>query len=174
MSDPVTLSYLMYAAVAAAGVSAVGAVKSGQAQAAQAKSAEYAADYNAKASAIQSNVATQQAGAEEAQQSRSANLALGREIAGKAESGTDLTSGSSLDLTKQSATAMAQDALNIRYGGQLKGLGYQQQSVLNELDARAAGRASSAALTGGYLNAGAAALSGSGQAYGTYLRAQRK
>ncbi|NOV24158.1 hypothetical protein E5S69_11610 [Cupriavidus necator] len=159
MADPIT-----WLAVGSAVLGATGAVSSANAQAASAQSAQNAAEYNAAASAQRATVAFQQGNANEEAQRRQAALQLGKQRAATAQSGVDLASGSALDLYQQSATNAELDALNIRYGAQLQAQGYQQQSTLDSLSAQQAGNNARSAMTAGYLNAGASALS----AYGTY------
>ncbi|SAL59690.1 hypothetical protein AWB71_03312 [Caballeronia peredens] len=159
MADPVT-----WLAVAGAALGTVGAITSANAQAASSESAANAARYNAAADQSRATVALQQGNANEDAQRRQAALALGRQSAASAESGVDLASGSALDLYKQSATNAELDALNIRYGSRLQAQGLQSQSVLDNMSAAQADSNASSAMTAGYLNAGASALS----AYGTY------
>lgn len=151
-----------------AAVSAIGAIKSAQAQSAQADAAANAANYNALASQQRSTVALQQGNANEDAQRRQAAIALGNQNAAMAQTGTDLASGSALDLYKQSATNAELDALNIRYGSQLQAQGLQSQSTLDSMQATQDRRNASDAMTAGYLNAGAAALS----SYGSYSTRQ--
>lgn len=163
MADPVT-----WLAIGSAALGAVGAISSANAQSASAQSAANAARYNAAADTARATVALQQGNANEESQRRQAALAIGRQNAAMAESGVDISSGSALDLYKQSATNAELDALNIRYGSQLQAQGLQQQSTLDTLSANQSDRNASSAQTAGYLNAGASALS----AYGTYTTRQ--
>jgi hypothetical protein len=147
-----------------AAVAAVGALKSAQAQSQQADAAANAATYNALADNNRATVALQQGNANEEAQRRQAALALGSQTAAMAQSGTDLASGSALDLYKQSATNAELDALNVRYGAQLQAQGLQSQGTLDAMQATQNRSNASTAMSAGYLNAGAAALS----AYGSY------
>ena len=147
-----------------AAVAAVGALKSAQAQSQQADAAAQAANYNALSDQSRATVALQQGNAQEESQRRQAAIALGNQNAAMAQSGTDLASGSALDLYKQSATSAELDALNIRYGSQLQAQGLQSQSTLDAMQATQDRRNASTAMSNGYLNAGAAALS----SYGSY------
>jgi len=147
-----------------AAVAAVGALKSAQAQSQQADAAAQAANYNALSDQSRATVALQQGNAQEESQRRQAAIALGNQNAAMAQSGTDLASGSALDLYKQSATNAELDALNIRYGSQLQAQGLQSQSTLDAMQATQDQRNASTAMSNGYLNAGAAALS----SYGSY------
>lgn len=147
-----------------AAVAAVGALKSAQAQSQQADAAANAATYNALADNNRATVALQQGNAQEESQRRQAAIALGNQNAAMAQTGTDLASGSALDLYKQSATSAELDALNIRYGSQLQAQGLQSQSTLDAMQATQQQRNAQTAMSNGYLNAGAAALS----TYGSY------
>lgn len=147
-----------------AAVAAVGAMKSAQAQSQSADAAANAANYNALSDQQRSTVALAQGNANEESQRRGAALALGRQNASMAQSGVDLSSGSALDLYKQSATNAELDALNIRYGSQLQAQGFKSQSTLDAMQADQQRRNASTAMQAGYLNAGAAALS----SYGSY------
>lgn len=162
MADPITILAAVSALSAAVGVA--GAVTSANAQRASAESAANAADYNAAADNQRATVALQQGNANEEAQRRQASLAMGRQAGATAQSGVDLSSGSALDLYKQSATNAELDALNIRYGSQLQAQGLQSQTVLDSMSAQQSRNNASTAMTAGYLNAGAAALS----SYGTY------
>lgn len=162
MADPITILAVTAATSSALGVA--GAITSANAQSASADAAAAAADYNAAVSREKGQVALAQANANEEAQRRAGALALGRQAAATAESGVDLSSGSALDLYKQSATNAELDALNIRYGGQMQALGMDSQAALDSMSAQQSRNNSGAALTAGYLNAGASALS----SYGTY------
>lgn len=162
MADPITILATTAAMSSALGVA--GAITSANAQSANSDAAAAASNYNAAVSREKATVATQQANANEESQRRQAAMALGNQRAATAESGVDLTSGSALDLYKQSATNAELDALNIRYGGQMQALGFKSQASLDTMSAQQSENNASAALTGGYLNAGASALS----SYGAY------
>lgn len=161
--DPITLLAATAATSSALGIA--GAISSGNAASANAESAANAADYNAEVDRQRATVAYQQGNANEEAQRRQAAQVLGRQRAATAQAGLDLASGSALDLYQQSATNAELDALNIRYGADLQARGAQQQGVLDEMSASQQRMNASSALTGGYLNAGAAALS----SYGSYL-----
>ena len=147
-----------------AGIAAVGAIKSAQAQSASAQSAANAADYNVMADQQRATVALAQGNTNEEAQRRGAALALGRQTAATSQSGVDLSSGSALDLYQQSATTAELDALNIRYGAQLQSQGLQSQSNLDQMTGTQQRSNATSAMTAGYINAGAAALS----SYGSY------
>ena len=140
-------------AAAAAAVGAVGAIAAGSAQ-------KKAADYNATIADQRAESLRQQGATNEDAQRRRADLALGKQAAATADS-TGL-SGTGVDVFEQSATDAELDALNIRYGAQTGVLSADDQADLDRQQGRNA-------LTGGYLNAGANALS----TVGTYLQTGR-
>lgn len=166
MADPITILAVTAAASSVMGIA--GAITSANAQSASAKSAANAAEYNAEVDRQRATVATQQGNANEEAQRRSAAIAMGRQTAATAQSGVDLSSGSALDLYQQSATNAELDALNIRYGAQLQAQGLQQQGALDTMTAQQQRANANSAMTAGYLNAGASALS----SYGTYTSQQ--
>lgn len=140
-------------------VGAAGAVVSANAQANSAKSAANAAAYNAEVDQQKATVAQQQAGANELAQRRRSAMALGEAAAGLAENGTGL-SGSGLASYQQSASNAELDALNIRYGGQVQAQGLAAQTGLDLYSQKVQNSNANAAMTGGVLSAGSAALSG--------------
>lgn len=140
---------------AAAAVASVGSAVAG------AQASRKSASYNAAIAANNAKVAGQQASVNEDAQRRRADMALGREAAGAADSGG--LSGTNLDTFQQSATNAELDALNIRYQGKLGVMTNDEQSTLDNMNSKYANEA-------GYLNAGAAALS----SYGNYQRGQAK
>lgn len=147
-------TFAAYMASAAAVASVASAVVSAQSQ-------RKAATYNARVAANNATIAANQASVNEDAQRRRADMALGREAAGAADS-SGLT-GTSIDTFQQSATNAEMDALNIRYQGKLGVQSATEQQGLDDMNAKAANES-------GYLNAGAAALS----SYGTYQRGQAK
>lgn len=90
---------------------------------------------------------------EEEAQRRAARMAIGRQAAAQAEAGIG-TSGSAGLLLEQSAVLAELDALNIRYGGELRGKGLLAESFNMRQRARSAG-----------LLAGAQLLTGASRAY---------
>jgi hypothetical protein len=91
----------------------------------------------------------------------------GQTYAGLAQSGTDLGSGSNLDVIKQNELNSELDALNIRYEGGQKAASYTntatnllEQADLNRMSASQAQNNASSAMIGGFFNAGSNLLSG--------------
>jgi hypothetical protein len=149
--------------IAMVGLQTLGVISSAGAAQASARSQQNASNYNAVVDAQKSESALQQAGLNEEQQRRRSAMALGAAAAGLSESGIGLD-GSGGNMFKQSAQNAELDALNIRYGGKLQSLGYKNQAVLDKYSADVAGSNANAAVMGGVINAGAAALAG----YNTY------
>jgi hypothetical protein len=144
MADPVTWAYI--AAYVAAGT----AVASGYQQSQQADAEAELAQKNAEAAAAQASAA------EDAQRRRSRSI-LARQRAAIAESGIGFE-GSSERLQQESAVQAELDALNVRYEGRMRGMGYRA-------DASFARSRSSNAMTGGYLSAAGSLLGGYSDAY---------
>lgn len=139
MSDPVTWAWI------ASAMGAGTAAASGYQQSQQAKSEAELADANAEAAAQQANAA------EDAQRRRNRSI-LARQRAAIAESGIGF-GGSSERLQQDSAVQAELDALNVRYEGRLRGLGFQN-------DARFARSRASSAMAGGYLSASSSLIGG--------------
>lgn len=129
---------------------------------AQAQGQRKIADHNAKLDELAAKAALDQAGRDEETQRREASAFLGKQQAAFAEAGLG-SEGSAGLLMKQSSVLAELDALNIRYGGRMRGTGLLSQAA----NTRAAGKAS--ARSGGLL-AGAQLLSGVGDSYTTYKR----
>lgn len=144
MSDPVT--WLWVATAFSAGTTAV----SGYQQSQQAEAEADLASKNATAAAEQA------AQAEDATRRRNRSI-LARQRAAIAESGIGF-GGSSETLQQTSAVQAELDALNIRYEGRMRGLGFQADANI----ARQRGRN---AMTGGALSASGQLLGGYADAY---------
>lgn len=159
---------------ASGALSAVGALANAsaqqQAQEAQAAAARYQAQVNEQQALVakyNAQSVEQQAAAKEEQQRRHFAMLEGQARAGLAQSGTDPTSGSNLDLLKQNELNNELDALNIRYAGGQSAASYNntsqnflQQAELNRMNAQAYSNNASNAMTGGFFNAGSNLLSG--------------
>lgn len=144
MADPIT-----WMAIATA-VTAATTVASGVQQSKQADAEAELASNNAKAAAQQASAA------EDAQRRRGRSI-LARQRAAIAESGIGF-GGSSETLQQDSAVQAELDALNVRYEGRMRGLGFQT-------DANIARQRSTNAMAGGYLAASGQLLGGSADAY---------
>jgi len=86
----------------------------------------------------QARAASAAAAQDEAAQRRAARMAIGRQAAAQAEAGIG-TSGSAGLLLDQSAVLAELDALNIRYGGQLRAKGLLAESLAMRERGRQAG-----------------------------------
>ena len=178
------------ASVAGTAVSVVGSINQGQAQAAAAQAQAQAQaqnyEYQAQAQQYQANIekmnaqsAHEQSAQEEDLQRRRFRALQAQSIAGMAQSGTDPTSGSNLDMLKQNDLYNELDALNIRYAGDQKAQGLMAQSGLDEWNVgvskynkqaaiNTGNMTASAAKTASYFNAGTGLLSGVSNSLLTY------
>lgn len=124
----------------------VGDIFNGMAQQANYKAQAQIADINAKNAKLQAN-------AQEEQQRRESAQKLGSLRASLAENGVSLTEGTGADLYSQSDKNAEMDALNIRYGGQVKAYGLQYDAQVARMNA-------SNAMTAAYIGAGTKMLTG--------------
>lgn len=159
---------------ASTAVSAVGALATASAQAdaqaAQAAALNYQAQVNERQATVaryNAQSAEQQAAAQEEAQRRHFAMLQGQAYAGLAQSGTDLGSGSNLDILKQNELNSELDALNIRYAGGQKAASFNntaenfmEQATLNRMSSSMASNNASNAMIGGFFNAGSNLLSG--------------
>jgi hypothetical protein len=104
---------------------------------AQAVNARNASKYNAGLAATQAKEAQMQAAAEEEQQRREARTFMGRQRAAVAQSGVG--PGTTDLLENQSAVLAELDALNIRYGGNMRGRGLLLEGASQRRSAGTAG-----------------------------------
>lgn len=93
----------------------------------QGQDAQTAANANTSALAQQAHVAQSQAYTDEASQRRQAGQVLGTQAAAIAQAGGG-TGGTSAKVIDQSGINAELDALNIRYGGQMKASGLMAQA----------------------------------------------
>lgn len=135
---------------AATALQAAGQVSQGQAQ-------KRAGSYNSAMLDQEARALSNQYGNEEAAMRRRNALQLGNMSAAAAQAGTS-TGASTQSLERQSATTAELDALNLRYMGHIRAMGYEAQSknVAYEGDQQA---------FNSYLRAGGALLRGSGSGY---------
>lgn len=145
MGDPVT-----WMVVAATALKAGGTIMETQ-------SARSEADTEAKVAGVNADLASSQAGQAEDAQRRQNREVLARQRAAVGESG--FTSGGSFQkVEEQSAVEAELDALNIRYGGQLR----RQGSLVQRDTAKARGKAITRS---GYMKAAGQLLGGGADAY---------
>lgn len=125
----------------------------------QGQQAKKAANRNAAFADTESNMAVNDANAQESMVRRQSRESLGRQIAAFGASGVGY-GGSSLRALDSSAINQELDALNTRYKGTVAGYGYGVQSGIDREEGNVA-------QTSGYLSAGAALLKGYGSSYST-------
>lgn len=168
------MSGIEIALLASSAVAAAGSVYQGVTASQNASAQAAAANYQAQVNERQAEVAkynaqsvAQQAAAKEEAQRRHFAMLQGQTYAGLAQSGTDLGSGSNLDVIKQNELNSELDALNIRYEGGQKAASYTntatnllEQADLNRMSAAQAQNNASSAMIGGFFNAGSNLLSG--------------
>jgi murein L,D-transpeptidase YcbB/YkuD len=159
-----------FLAIASAATAATGALAAGQAQSASYAGQANALNYNAEIAKQNAAATYEQTNAAEDLQRRNTRLALGRQAAAIGQSGIDPTSGSSLLVAKDSATAGELDALTMRYKGDLTARGYSQQSVVDATEAQNATNNSKAARTSGYLGAAGSLLQAGSSYYSNSTR----
>jgi aminopeptidase N len=136
----------------AGGMQAVGAIQQGRAQAAQLESQARADDYNAAIQAQQADEVARQASQREDLQRKQARALIGKQVAGTAQAGLKMT-GSALDLLNQSYKESEEDALAIRYEGELNRQGLMQQSELTKFQAASNREAAKQTKRASYLSA---------------------
>lgn len=161
-----------------AGMSAYSAYSQGQAQAAAANQQAAAARRAQDLQIQQARVARQQAGAEEEATRRAAReqLATQRAAIGQAGIGYGGTAGL---LQEDSALQAELDAMNIRYGGEMQGLGLLNQASASGEEARIQKNNASKAKMAGLVGAGTSLLGsygggmfGSGASSGVRMQGQ--
>ena len=146
--------------IAAATVQAVGAIRQGNQAQAAADSEAAAMEYNAASARARAEQASRMAGIQEDEQRRKARSVIGMQLAGSAESGTGING----DLLRQSIFNMETDTGSIRYEGQLKAAGLNDQAALDMVSADNARIQGRQAMQAGYLNA-AGSLLNAGSSY---------
>lgn len=153
---------------AAAAFQAAGSIFSGYSQSGNLKAQARVGEQNAQtADAFARNAQLEASANEDAQRRKSAGD-MSRQTAALAENGIGLDSATAQDVTYQSALNSELDALNIRYAGQLKANQLYGEAANFRNEAAAARAGAKQAVIGGWLGAGASALSG----YGSYLKGQ--
>lgn len=156
MSGVTAASLAMYAAMA---LTAVSAIQQGRTASANAQAGADAATYNAAVGHQNAEAALRAGSANEEADRRKSAAEMGRLRAGMAENGIGLDSGTATDLTMQSSMNAELDALNIRYGAAQQAQALESGSVLDTMQAKQGRKNAKSAMTAGYLNAGASALS---------------
>lgn len=146
---------------ASTAMSAVGAIAQGRQANAAAQSEAQALDYNAKVGRARAEQANATAGLQEDLQRQKARAAIGDQVASSASAGAGLNS----DLLRQSIFNSESDALAIRYDGNLKAAGLNDQAALDSVSASNARQRGKAAVTGSYINAAGSLLNGGNSYY---------
>ena len=142
--------------IASTALTAYGMVKQGQA-------ASAAADYNSKVAGQNSQIAAAQGEAASQQQQRDTQRKMGAMMAAYGASGVQMSDGSPADVLSDSVRSATLDNLTLKYNYKLRGLGFQQQQTLDNMQ-------SENALTSSYFSAAGAAISGGAKAYGQGLQ----
>jgi hypothetical protein len=155
MGDGVVFAFAPVAMVA---IMAVGTAVAAYSAYSSAQAQSKAAKFNSELAERNALIARQEADANAAQQERRARLIQGGAAAEYGASGILGNEGSALDVLASSAGQAELDRQMILYKGQLRGMGFDSQSVLDSYQ-------SSAANTSSYLNAGSTLLLGGAKAY---------
>lgn len=169
MCEPTTIAIASLAMTAAAGgVSAYGAVQQG-------KAAEGQADYQAAVGRNNAIIAERQArdaeergAAEETAQRRQTAALMGKQKAGMAANGLDLSSGSPLDILGDTAQFGELDALTVRSNAAREAYGYRNQGAQFTSDAAAQKIAGKNAKSASYISAGSTILTSASQMGGNW------
>jgi len=141
--------------VASGALGVIGAIQQGRQASAAAQSEANMADYNAKMADIQAKQTYAAAGRTEEEQRRRARAVVGNQIASSAEAGGGLNG----DLLRQSLFDAEEDALAIRYEGDLKARGLKDAAALQRSNAEMARDRAKQAKSASYLNAAGSLLS---------------
>jgi hypothetical protein len=155
--------------IASTVVQAVGSIQQGQAAKSAADSNAQAMEYNAASDRARAVQASSMAGIKEDEQRRQGRAVIGEQLASSASAGAGLNS----DLLRQSIFNVDSDTNAIRYEGQLKAAGLNDQAAMSMHEAGVARSKGRSAETAGYLNAAGSLLNGGtsyyvGQKKGVY------
>lgn len=160
--DPATLA--IAATVGSSVIGGLGAIQQSRAQAAS-------AGYNAKIASENAKIATQNAGfvgaegeqnvAAESQKTRAVEGAI---IANQGASGVNVNTGSNVDVRESAAKVGMLNALNVRSQAARAAYGYQTQAFSDLAQSKLLRSEQKSDITGGYINAGATILGGTGRA----------
>lgn len=142
--------------IASTAMQAYGAMQQGQANRASADASAQAMDYNAASDRARAVQASAMAGVREDEQRRQGRAAIGEQLASSASAGAGLNT----DLLRQSIFNVDSDTNAIRYEGQLKAAGLNDQATMSTYDAGLTRSRGRSAETAGYLNAAGSLLNG--------------
>lgn len=147
--------------IASTAMSAVGAIQQGNAAKSAANANAQAMEYNTASDRARAVQASAMAGIKEDEQRRVGRSVIGEQLASSASAGAGLNS----DLLRQSIFNVESDTNAIRYEGQLKAAGLNDQAAMSMFEAGSARAKGKSAQTAGYLNAAGSLLSGGNQYY---------
>lgn len=144
MCEPATLATIaIIGSAMSAGVSAFGAYKETQAANASAEYNARVSERNKQIADMQANQARQQGEVDARAKAREISKLIGSQRAGFAGSGMLVDTGSAQDITEETAAFGALDAMTIRrnaanqaWGYQVQGLNYQSQADLARMSKR--------------------------------------
>lgn len=174
MCEPVTISTTtmmvasMAASAMAAGVSAYGSVQQGKAQEKQADYQAAVGRNNAIIAERQATDAEERGAAAELSQRRQTAALAGKQRAGMAANGLDLSSGSPLDILGDTAQFGELDALTVRSNAAREAWGFRNQRDQFTSDAGATKIAGRNAKSASYIGAGSSLLSSAGTVAGNW------
>lgn len=146
--------------IAVAAFQAIGAISQGNAAADAANADATAMEYNAAGDRARASQASRMAGIQEDAQRRQARATIGEQLAGSAAAGGGLNT----DLLRQSIFNSEGDAMAIRYEGEVKRAGLNDQATMGMYNASNRRAQGESARKSGYLNA-AGSLIGAGATY---------
>ncbi len=148
--------------IAAAAVQAVGAISQGNAAGDAADADARGMEYNAAGDRARATQAGRMASIQEDAQRRQARATIGEQLAGSAAAGAGVNS----DLLRQSIFDSESDSRAIRYEGEIKRAGLNDQATMGMYNASNRRAQGDAARTSGYLNAAGSLLSAGSKYYG--------
>lgn len=147
---------------------AAGAVQSGQAAASSGRYNAAVLEMNATLADRRAKDALERGAIAEQRKRQEVAAIVGKQTAGMAANGVDLSFGSPLDTLIDTATMGEIDALTIRTNSNREAYDYRVQAASGRASATAQRSAADSAEMGGYLKAGATILGGGGQSYARY------
>lgn len=142
-------------------ITAIGAIQSGNQAKYAADSQANAMEYNAKVDEARARNASFVAGVTEDRQRQQARAVIGEQLATSAGAGAGLN----VDLLRQSIFNQDSDTADIRYDGQLKAAGLNDQALLTRMNAQTTRVQGKSARTAGYMNAASSLLKSAEGAY---------
>lgn len=147
---------------------AAGQMQQAQAASSAAKYNQQVANMNATLSDRRAKDALERGAKEEQRKRQEVQQILGKQQAGMAANGVDLTFGSPLDTIVDTSVLGELDALTIRTNTARENYDYKVQAVNQRAGATMEGMKAKSALQGGYLSAMGTVLGGASTAYKQY------